>query len=129
VGRRLYIQTVLRHFCFNAPCQFTTLLNLHSFVLGLTPFGWLLSVSLYWWECHLGCWSFLIYPLPHFSGTQLGHKSKAGCTYSPLSWFSSVQFSCRGSPLTNPRSFRSPFHFVSCDLFIQFDTIFPVTLT
>ena len=28
-------------FCFNAPCQFTPLLNLRSFILGLTPFGWL----------------------------------------------------------------------------------------
>jgi hypothetical protein len=63
--------------------------------------------------------AFFIYPLPHFSGTQLGHKSKAGCTDSPLSWFSSFQFSCQGSPLTNTRSFRSPFHFVSCDLFVM----------
>jgi len=105
--------------------------NLYSFVLGLTPFGWLRSVTLlFWWECHLGCWPFFIYPPPPFSGTQLGHKSKAWSIDSPL-LFSSVRFSCRGSPLTKPRSFRSPFHFVSCDLFIiLFDAVlFRVTDT
>jgi hypothetical protein len=32
-------------FSFNAPCQFTPLLNLRYVIFGLTPFGWLCSVS------------------------------------------------------------------------------------
>jgi hypothetical protein len=37
---------VLRLFCFNAPCQFTPLLNLRSLILGLTPLGWLRTTTL-----------------------------------------------------------------------------------
>jgi hypothetical protein len=37
----------LKLFCFNASCQFTPLLNLRSYVFGLTPFGCFLYVSSY----------------------------------------------------------------------------------
>jgi len=37
---------VLRLFCLNAPFQLTPLLNLHSFIFGVTPIGWLRSVTL-----------------------------------------------------------------------------------
>jgi len=31
---------------FNAPCQYTLLLNLRPLIFGLTPLGWLHSVTL-----------------------------------------------------------------------------------
>jgi hypothetical protein len=36
----------LMPFCFNAPCQYTHLLNLHPLIFGLTPFCWLHSIVL-----------------------------------------------------------------------------------
>jgi hypothetical protein len=33
-------------FCCNAPCHFTQLLNLRSYIFGLTPFGWMHSITL-----------------------------------------------------------------------------------
>jgi len=33
-------------FYFNTPCQFTPFLNLCSLIFGLTPFGWLCSITL-----------------------------------------------------------------------------------
>jgi hypothetical protein len=33
-------------FCFNAPCQFTPLRNLHSLNFGIMPFGWMCSIML-----------------------------------------------------------------------------------
>jgi hypothetical protein len=33
-------------FCFNAPCQYTLFLNLHPLIFGLTPIGWLRSITL-----------------------------------------------------------------------------------
>ena len=45
--RSVHPVLVLRVFCFNAPsCQFTPLLNLRPTIFGLTPCGWLLSVTL-----------------------------------------------------------------------------------
>ena len=39
-------------FCSHVPCQFTPLLNLRSLIFGLTPFGWLHFIALFyfWWE-------------------------------------------------------------------------------
>ena len=36
--------SVIFHFCFSAPCLFTTPLNLRPLVLGLTLFGWVISI-------------------------------------------------------------------------------------
>jgi hypothetical protein len=61
--------------CFNASCQFTPFLNLHCFIFGLTPFGWLCSIILtpyFWWKYHF------LFTLT-FSGMQLGCKTRAGC--------------------------------------------------
>jgi len=33
-------------FCFNTPCQYIPLLSLSSLISGLTPFGWLCSITL-----------------------------------------------------------------------------------
>ena len=33
-------------FSLNDPCQYTTLLNLRPLIFGLTPFGWLCSITL-----------------------------------------------------------------------------------
>ena len=33
-------------FCCNAPCHFTPLLNLRFHIFGLTPFGWMHSITL-----------------------------------------------------------------------------------
>ena len=63
--------------CSNAPCQVTTLLHLRSLIFGLKPFGWLRSFKLthyLWWEYHF--WF-----TPTLSGTQLGRKTMAACTY------------------------------------------------
>jgi hypothetical protein len=61
-------------FRFNAPCQFTPLHNLRFLIFGLTPLGWLRSVTLtsyFWWE-------YILFASA-FSGTQLGRKTRAGC--------------------------------------------------
>jgi hypothetical protein len=61
--------------CFNAPCQFTPLLSLRSLIFGLTPVGWLRSITLspyFWWEYHF--WFTCT-----FSEKQLGRKRGAGC--------------------------------------------------
>ena len=42
----LFYDSFFTLFCFNAPCQYTTLLNLCSLISGLTPFGWLRSITL-----------------------------------------------------------------------------------
>jgi hypothetical protein len=32
--------------CFNSPCQYTPILNLHPLIFGLTLYGWLHSIVL-----------------------------------------------------------------------------------
>lgn len=44
--KHIHPALVLRVFALNRPCQFTPLLNLRCHIFGLTPFGWLLSVTL-----------------------------------------------------------------------------------
>ena len=51
---------VLRPFCFNAPFQFTPLLNLHSLIFGVMPFAWLRSVKA---DTHMACRAHAV-PLP-----------------------------------------------------------------
>ena len=41
-----FIPVYFAPFFFNSPCQFTPLLNLRSFIFGLTPFGWLYTWTL-----------------------------------------------------------------------------------
>jgi hypothetical protein len=38
--------TFFTYFCFNVPCLYTTLLNLHPLIFGLTPFVWLRFITL-----------------------------------------------------------------------------------
>jgi len=45
VHEALFYSGFLRLFYFNVPYQFTPLLNLRSLIFGLTPFGWLLSIT------------------------------------------------------------------------------------
>jgi hypothetical protein len=81
---RLYTQTLFyarcfTPFCFNAPCQFTPLLNLRSLIFGLTLLGWLHSITLtpyFWWGYHFWFTPFLFMPI--FSRTQLGRKTRVG---------------------------------------------------
>ena len=40
-GSPSFTPTCFKPFCFNAPCQFTPLFNLHSIILSLMPFSWL----------------------------------------------------------------------------------------
>jgi hypothetical protein len=42
----LVLRPYLKPFSFNAPCQFTPLLNFCYLILGLTPFGMLTFVTL-----------------------------------------------------------------------------------
>jgi hypothetical protein len=78
---KLYTQPLcFMPFGFNTPCQFTSLPNLHSLICGFTPFGWLHSIilSLFVMGISFFIYASLIYA--HFSGTQLGHKKRAGHT-------------------------------------------------
>jgi hypothetical protein len=63
---------VLRIFTFKAACQFTRHLNLFSLFFGFTLFGWLnfITFNSYF------CWEYNLFRLT-FSGTQLGHKTRA----------------------------------------------------
>jgi hypothetical protein len=64
--------------CFDTPSQFTPLLNLRSRIFGLTPFGWLLSITPYfWWEYNFDLSLFLF--TSTFSGMQPVHKTRARC--------------------------------------------------
>jgi hypothetical protein len=95
--KSLHQTRVLRPFYGNATCQFT-LLNLCSFVFGLTPFGWPQSITLtpyFLWEYHF--WFTPFWFTPAFSGTQLGRKTRAGCT-----WSCSVTIVCHSASV--PRS-------------------------
>jgi len=69
------------HFCPNAPCKYTPLLNFCSLIFSLTPFGWLSSITPipYLW------WAYQSWFIPTFSGMQLGHKVRTACT--PTCWF------------------------------------------
>jgi hypothetical protein len=59
----VHLALVLRPLCFNAPCQFTPLVNLFSRSFCLTPFGCFICVSIFsLWECFLFT--------PTFSGAQ-----------------------------------------------------------
>ena len=71
-------------FCFNAPCQYI-LLNLRPLIFGLTPFGWLRSLTITpppcpypyrysLWDCHFWFATFFIFA--HISETQLEHKTR-----------------------------------------------------
>jgi hypothetical protein len=71
-------------FCFNAPCQFTPLLNLRCLLFGFMRFGRFIciSLSLFLWEYY-----FLFRPFwfsPTFSGTQLGRKTGTWCNVKNL---------------------------------------------
>jgi len=63
-------------FCFNTPYQFTSLLNLHSLIFHVTPFGWIISIHL-----SLSClWKYHFQFTATFSRTQLQHKTRPFCT-------------------------------------------------
>ena len=66
---------VLHPFCFNSPCQFTTLFNLYAVFLTLTPFD--LFTSTYLSPFSLYKYNFLLTPLT-FSTTQLKRKQSLG---------------------------------------------------
>jgi hypothetical protein len=44
--QNLFYDSFFTPFCFNAPCQYIPLLSLRSLISGLTPFGWLCSITL-----------------------------------------------------------------------------------
>lgn len=63
-------------FCFNTRCQFTPLLC--SCMLAFTPCV-LLQLTPYVW-CKYHFWFMPFWFMPSFTGMQLGHETRAGCT-------------------------------------------------
>ena len=52
---RHFVRPFLTVFCFNAPYQYTPLLNLRPFIFSLTPFYWMRSITpipYFIWDCH-----------------------------------------------------------------------------
>lgn len=67
-------------FCFNAPCQFTPLLNFRSLSFSLRSFKWLRSIMLTpYYRCGHNMWFSPLWCTPTFSGKQLGYTTRAGC--------------------------------------------------
>jgi hypothetical protein len=66
-------------FCFNALCQLKKLLNLRALIFCLTPFRWfLMSVNLF--NGNVIFYLRLFKVTPTFSGTQVGRRTRPGCT-------------------------------------------------
>jgi hypothetical protein len=69
-----------RLFSFNTPCHLTSDLNLRTLIFGLTPSGWLRSITLtayFLWEYYFLFRHYLFMSI--FSGTQLWCKTWPGC--------------------------------------------------
>ena len=64
-SRPCYTPVCFTAFCFNDPYQFAPIFNLHSLILGLAPFGWLLTCYGYyiWRKYHFLLKHFYLRPL------------------------------------------------------------------
>jgi hypothetical protein len=107
-------------FYFNAPYQYTPVLNLNPLIFSLMPFGWFncICLSLFLREYH-----FLLMPfwfIPTFSGKQLVYKtrpwflqrslSEMGCLVIENSCFYQTQLS-KCLPVLSPEENRSSFQY------------------
>ena len=66
-------------FCFNALCQLTKLLNLRALIFCLTPYRWFL-MYLNRFNGNTIFYLRLFKVTPTFSGTQVGRRTRNGCT-------------------------------------------------
>lgn len=92
---RPIVRPFLTMFCFNAPYQYTPLLNLRPFIFSLTPFGWMRSITStphLIWYCHS---LFTCFNYPHLLGIQLWRETRSW--FTTRIFFNTVLLTAEGS--------------------------------